>query len=103
MCCIKEDSVKTIGTSAFSGCNKITAVTIGKTSKSRLTTIGKSAFNGCKKLGKVTIKSTKLGSIGKQAFKGSKSSLKVKVPPKQLKKYQKILKKAGVKVKQVIK
>ncbi len=97
------DSVKTIGASAFSGCNKITAVTIGKTSKSSLTTIGKSTFNGCKKLGKVTIKSTKLSSVGKQAFKGTKSSLKVKVPSKRLTKYKKILKKAGLKVKQVTK
>lgn len=97
------DNIKTIGANAFSGCNKITAVTIGKTSKSSLTTIGKNAFNGCKKLGKVTIKSKKLSSVGKQAFKGTKSSLKVKVPPKQLTKYKKILKKAGLKVKQVTK
>lgn len=61
------------------------------------------AFNGCKKLGKVKIQSTKLRSIGKQAFKGTKSSLKVKVPSKQLEKYKKILKKAGLKVKQVTK
>lgn len=97
------DSVKTIGASAFSGCRKITAVTIGKTSKSGLTTIGKSAFNGCRKLGKVTIKSKKLSSVGKKAFKGTKSGLKVKAPSKQLAKYKKILKKAGLKVKQVTK
>ena len=97
------DSVKTIGASAFSGCRKITAVTIGKTSKSGLTAIGKSAFNGCRKLGKVTIKSKKLSSVGKKAFKGTKSSLKVKAPSKQLAKYKKILKKAGLKVKQVTK
>lgn len=97
------DSVKTIGANAFSGCNKITAVTIGKTSKSGLTTIGKSAFNGCKKLGKVTIKSKKLRSAGTKAFKGTKFGLKVKVPSGQLTKYKKILKKAGLKVKQVTK
>ena len=97
------DNVKTIGTSAFSGCTKLTTVTIGKTSKSSLTTIGKSAFNGCKKLGKVIVKSTKLSSVGKQAFKSAKTSLKVKVPSKKLKKYKKIFKKAGLKVTQVIK
>ena len=97
------DNVKTIGAHAFSGCTKLKTVNIGKTSKSSLKTIGKSAFNGCKKLGKVTIKSTKLSSVGKQAFKGTKTSLKVKVPSKQLKKYKKILKKAGLKVKQATK
>ena len=97
------DSVKTVSANAFSGCTKLTAATIGKTSKSSLTTIGKSAFNGCKKLSKVTIKSTKLRSSGKQAFKNTKSSLKVKVPSKQLTKYKKILKKAGLKTKQITK
>lgn len=95
------DNVKSIGANAFSGCKKITAVTIGKTSKSKLTTIGKRAFSGCRKLGKVTIKSKKLRLAGKQAFKGSKSSLKVKVPSNQWKKYKNILKKAGLKGKQV--
>ncbi len=97
------DSVKTIGASAFSGCSKITAVTIGKTSKSSLTTIGKSAFSGCRKLGKATIQSTKLNSAGKRAFKGTKSNLKVKVPSGQLKKYKKILKKAGLNAGQITK
>lgn len=97
------DSVKKIGASAFFGCSKITAVTIGKTSKSSLTTIGKSTFCGCKKLGKVTIRSKKLSSVGKLSFKSTKSSLKVKVPSEQLTKYKKILKKAGLKVKQVTK
>ena len=97
------DNVKTIGANAFSGCTKLTTVNLGKTSKSNLTAIGKSAFSGCKKLGKVTIKSTKLSSVGKQAFKGTKSSLKVKVPSRQLAKYKKILKKSGLKVKQVTK
>lgn len=97
------DGIKTIGASAFSGCNKVTTVTIGNTSKSSLTTIGKNTFNGCKKLSKVTIGSTKLSSVGKQAFKDTKSSLKVKVPSKQLTKYKKILKNAGLKAKQVTK
>ncbi len=89
--------VTSIGPKAMQNNKKMTSLTIGANVK----TIGKSAFNGCKKLGKVKIQSTKLRSIGKQAFKGTKSSLKVKVPSKQLERYKKILKKAGLKVKQV--
>lgn len=96
-------NVKSIGANAFAGCTKLKTVTIGNTSKSNLTTIGKNSFKGCKKLKKVTIKSTKLRSVGKQAFKGTKSSLKVKVPSKQVKKYKKLFKKAGLKTKQVTK
>lgn len=88
-----------IGPKAMQNNKKMTNLTIGANVK----TIGKGAFNGCKKLGKVKIQSTKLRSIGKQAFKGTKSNLKVKVPSKQLEKYKKILKKAGLKVKQVTK
>lgn len=97
------DHVRTIGESAFSGCNKMTKVTIGKTPGSSLTAIGKSAFKGCKKLGKVTIKSTKLSIVGKQAFKGAKGSLKVKAPSVKLKNYKKIFKKSGLKAKQITK
>lgn len=96
-------NVKSIGANAFAGCTKLKTVTIGNTSKSNLTTIEKNSFKGCKKLKKVTIKSTKLRSVGKQAFKGTKSSLKVKVPSKQVKKYKKLFKKAGLKTKQVTK
>ena len=96
-------NVKSIGANAFAGCTKLKTVTIGNTSKSNLTTIGKNSFKGCKKLKKVTIKSTKLRFVGKQAFKGTKSSLKVKAPSKQVKKYKKLFKKAGLKTKQVTK
>lgn len=96
-------NVKSIGANAFAGCTKLKTVTIGNTSKSNLTTIEKNSFKGCKKLKKVTIKSTKLRSVGKQAFKGTKSSLKVKVPSKQVKKYKRLFKKAGLKTKQVTK
>lgn len=96
-------NVKTIGANAFYGCTKLTSAVIGKTSKSCLTAIGKNAFYGCKKLSKVTIKSTKLRSVGKQAFKGTKSSLKVKVPSKQLANYKKMLKKTGLKTRQITK
>lgn len=92
-------NVKTIGANAFSGCTKLKTVTFGK----NVTAIGANAFKGCRELNEVTIRSTKLHSVGKQAFKGTKSGLKVKVPSKQLNKYKKILKKAGLKSKQVIK
>lgn len=92
-------NVKTVEANAFSGCTKLATVTLGK----NVTEIGEGAFKGCKKLDKVTIKSTKLSFVGKQAFKGTKSSLKVKVPAKQLTKYKKILKKAGLKTTQVTK
>lgn len=92
-------NVKTIGANAFSGCTKLKTVTFGK----NVTAIGANAFKGCRELNKVTIKSTKLHSVGKQAFKGTKSGLKVKVPSKQLNKYKKILKKAGLKARQIIK
>lgn len=60
--------------------------------------IGEGMFQNCLMLAGVEIP-----FIGKQAFKGTKFSLKVKVPSKQLEKYKKILKKAGLKVKQVTK
>lgn len=92
-------NVKTIGANAFSGCTKLKTVTFGK----NVTAIGANAFKGCRELNEVTIRSTKLHSVGKQAFKGTKSGLKVKVPSKQLNKYKKIFKKAGLKARQIIK
>ena len=91
--------VTSIGSKAMQNNKTLTTVTLGK----NVTTIKASAFKGCRKLNKVIIKSTKLRSVGKQAFKGTKSSLKIKVPSKQLAKYKKLLKKAGLKVKQVTK
>lgn len=92
-------NVKTIGANAFSGCTKLKTVTFGK----NVTAIGVNAFKGCRELNEVTIRSTKLHSVGKQAFKGTKSGLKVKVPSKQLNKYKKLLKKAGLKARQITK
>ena len=91
--------VTSIGAKAMQNNKKMTNLTIGANVKK----IGKSAFNGCRKLGKVTIRSTKLTSVGKQAFKGTKSSLKVKAPSSQLKKYKRLLKKAGLNAKQITK
>lgn len=97
------DNVKHIKANAFAGCTNLKTVNIGGTSRSDLTRIRKNAFNGCEKLSKVTIKSTKLRSVEEKAFKGTRSDLKVKVPSKQLTKYRKMLKNAGLKAKQVTK
>ena len=97
-------NVTTIRSGAFKGCTSLKrTVNIGGTSRSDLTRIRKNAFNGCEKLSKVTIKSTKLRSVEEKAFKGTRSDLKVKVPSKQLTKYRKMLKNAGLKAKQVTK
>ena len=92
------NNVETIGANAFSDCPKLKNLTIGKNVKS----IGAKACKGSPKLNKVTIKSTKLKKIGKNAFKLKKGAV-IKVPKKQKKAYEKLLKKsklpAGVKVK----
>lgn len=57
--------VTSIADKAFSGCSKLTTVTIS----SNVTTVGKNAFSGCKKLTKVTI-GKNVKSIGANAFSG---------------------------------
>lgn len=85
-------NVKNIGSNAFAGDKKLTAVNI----KSKvLKKIEAKAFYGDSRLKKVTIKSTKLTKIGKQAFKGTKSNATYKLPKSKLKKYKGMLKKAG--------
>lgn len=86
-------SVTKIGDSSFEGCISLKSVTLGKGAAS----IGKNAFKNCKKLTKITIKSTKLKTVGKNALKGINAKCKIKVPVKQLKKYQKLFKKKGQK------
>ncbi len=121
---ITLSKVKTIGSSAFSGCKAIKTVNI---SSSALTSIGNSAFSGCTSMKSFTSKSSKLASIGKKAFekdkklatitlktskltkdkigsnafKGIKSTCKFKVPSKSVSKYKKIFpsKGAGSKIK----
>ena len=84
-------NLEKIGSSAFRGCTAITGITIPV----NVTEIGSKAFYGCKKLNKITIKSTVLKKVGSSAFKGIKSTATIKVPKKQLKTYQKLLKKKG--------
>ncbi len=83
--------VTEISANVFKNCKKLKSVTIG----SNVTNIRAKAFYGCKKLKKITIKSNKLKKIGKQAFKSINAKAKFKVPKKKLKKYKKMIKKAG--------
>ncbi len=82
--------VTAIGAKAFSGCKKLTKVTIGK----NVTKIGKQAFQNCKKLKKVTFKTKSLKSIGSKAFKGISKKASFKTPKKKKASYSKMIKKA---------
>ncbi|MBE5871087.1 MAG: hypothetical protein E7294_07505 [Lachnospiraceae bacterium] len=84
-------SVVSIGKNAFSGCTALKKITI----PAGVTTIGANAFKGDKNLKKITIKSTVLKKVGKGAFKGIHKKATIKVPKKQKKIYQKLLKKKG--------
>ena len=116
--------VTSIAKNAFSGCEDLTSVTIGKnvttigdkafykcTSLKKIvipatvTKIGKSAFEKCKNLKKITIKTKSLTekTVGAKAFKGTPKSATVKVPAKSLVTYKKFLVKKGINKKAVIK
>ena len=93
--------VTSIATKAFKGDPKIKAVVIPATVRK----IGKEAFAKCKNLKKITIKTTYLSSkkIGANAFKGIHAKATIKVPKKQKKAYQKLLKARGVDKKVTVK
>ncbi len=116
--------VTSIAKNAFSGCEDLTSVTIGKnvttigdkafykcTSLKKIvipatvTKIGKSAFEKCKNLKKITIKTKRLTekTVGAKAFKGTPKNATVKVPAKSLVTYKKFLVKKGINKKAVIK
>ena len=86
--------VTSIATKAFKGDPKIKAVVIPSTVRK----IGKEAFAKCKNLKKITIKTAYLSSkkVGANAFKGIHAKATIKVPKKQKKAYQKLLKARGV-------
>ena len=117
-------TVVSISKSAFSGCNKLKSVTIGKNVTAigdkafynckalsrimipaKVTKIGKQAFANCKKLKMITIKSSKLTAkiVGAKAFKGLYKKPVVKVPKKQKKAYKKLLIAKGMSKKAKIK
>ena len=83
--------VTAIADKAFANNKKLTQVTIGK----NVTTIGKQAFKGDKKLKKITFKGILVKKIGKKAFNGINKKATFKAPKKALKKYRKLIKKAG--------
>ena len=86
----KKFKVTSIANKALKGKN-VTSVTIGKNVK----TIGTSAFEKCSKLTKITVKGTALTKVGKKAFKGINAKAKIKVPKKKLSAYQKLMKNKG--------
>ena len=83
--------ITAVGKNAFSGCTALKSVTI----PADVTTIGANAFKGDKNLKKIIIKSAGLKKVGKNAFKGIHKKATIKVPKKQKKAYQKLLKKKG--------
>ena len=86
--------VTSIAPKAFKGDTKIKTVVIPSTVRK----IGKEAFAKCKNLKKITIKTAYLSSkkVGANAFKGIHAKAMIKVPKKQKKAYQKLLKARGV-------
>ena len=69
------NSVTSIGSSAFAGCDSLTSVTIGNS----VTSIGSSAFSGCSSLTSVTIGNS-VTSIGNAAFDYCDSLTSVTIP-----------------------
>ena len=93
---VNGSSLVTIEAGAFKNCKKLKTITINK----NVITIGKNAFTGDKNLKTIVIKSKKIKSIGKNAFKNINKKSTIYVPKtltkKQLAKYKKMIKKAGV-------
>ena len=69
------NSVKTIGSDAFSSCPSLTSVTIPNS----VTSIGGSAFSGCSSLTSITIPNS-VTSIGNQAFSGCSGLTSITIP-----------------------
>ena len=83
--------VTSIGKNAFAGCTALKKITI----PAGVTTIGANAFKGDKNLKTITVRTTVLKKVGGGAFKGIHKKAVIKVPKKQKKAYQKLLKKKG--------
>lgn len=86
--------VTTIESYAFSGCTKLSSVTLGKNVK----TIKTKAFYNCKKLKNIQINSAKLTSktVDKNALKGIPKNAVVKVPKNKVKAYKKFFYQKGL-------
>ena len=93
--------ITSIKTKAFSGNKNLRSIVI----PSSIRTIGSQAFFKCKNLKKITIKTPYLSkkTVGAKAFKGIHAKAKIKVPKKQKKAYQKLLKAKGAGKKVAIK
>ena len=93
--------VTSIAPKAMKGNKKLKKVII----PSSIRTIGTQAFAGCKNLKNITIQTPYLTkkSVGAKAFKGISDKAVIKVPKKQFKAYQKLLKTKGVSKKVKIK
>lgn len=93
--------ITSIKTRAFSGNKKLKSVVIS----SNIRKIGRQAFFNCKNLRNITIKTPYLSkkTVGAKAFKGIHAKAKIKVPKKQKKAYQKLLKAKGAGKKVTIK
>ena len=93
--------VTSIAPKAMKGNKKLKKVII----PSSIRTIGTQAFAGCKNLKNITIQTPYLTkkSVGAKAFKGISDKAVIKVPKKQFKAYQKLLKTKGVSKKMKIK
>ena len=88
------NDIAKIGEKAFANCGSLSSVTIAGSVRS----IGKQAFYNCKKLKSIVVNTVALTdkNIGAKAFSGIYAKPTVKVPAKQLKAYQKLLRSKGM-------
>ncbi len=86
--------VTSVEKNAFKGYSSLKTIRCGR----NITTIGANAFYGCKKVSRMQMLSCKLTGIGKNAFGGWKRKASVKFPAAKRLAYNRLLKKAGMKI-----
>ncbi len=84
--------MNSIGKNAFAGNKKLKKFVIDNYNFEK---IGSKAFYGDSNLKKVVLKTTDLKSVGSNAFTGTSKKLTVETIKYELKKYKKMIKKAG--------
>ena len=87
-----EYKVAEIKDSACKGLKKLASLTIGK----NVSMIGKDAFRDCPELKTITVLGSGLKKIGKKAFSGINKEATVCCEKKLIKKYKKLMQKAGL-------
>lgn len=87
------DTVTKIGKSAFKDCVSLKRIFIPE----NVVTIGAKAFYNCKKLSRIIFAGTKIKKIGKKAFAGIAKNSIIAVPENKKKAYMKLLKNGGYK------